>query len=134
MDNFTIKAKYEEVCVQQEQKIEAMQQQLMEQDDRKLLMENEEQDVIDELEAELDKKIKRKQELEDKLRDLTYKVTDMNASHQTLIEQQTEKAKRIIALKAEKIKIDERKARLLQDLHLQETSLRSLREHQQSLS
>jgi hypothetical protein len=42
----------------------------------------------------------------------------MNASHQTLIEQQTEKAKRIIALKAEKIKIDERKARLLQDLHL----------------
>lgn len=76
-------------------------------------MENDEEELLEELEAELDKKIKRKQELEDKLRDLTYKVTDMNASHQTLIEQQTEKAKKIIALRAEKIKMDERKARLL---------------------
>ena len=44
-------------------------------------MENDEEEMLDELEAELDKKIKRKQELEDKLRDLTYKVSDMNASH-----------------------------------------------------
>ena len=81
MDNFTIKAKYEEVCLQQEQKIESMQQQIIEQDQKKVEIENDFEDLMQELDAELDKKIKRKQEIEDKLRELTYKVTDMNASH-----------------------------------------------------
>jgi len=90
MDNYTIQQNHEEVIQAQQEKIEAMNVNIVELDNQKQEQQAKFEQDQQKLEDELNDKTVKKQDLENQVKEMTYRISDLNAARQTLHDKMTE--------------------------------------------
>lgn len=72
------------------------------------------------LEEQLNQKIIRKQMLESQVKEMTYKISDLNAARNTLHEKMCDQDKEVANLKAEKARLEKNRQTILVELRQKE--------------
>ena len=125
MDNYTIKQNHEEVIQAQTEKIEAMNSNIVELDTKRHEETERYNREIKELEDQLNEKIKKKQAIEDKCSQMSFKIQDLESVRNTLQEQMADQERDITKLKQEKATLDSQKKKLQIELQQKQTMLES---------
>lgn len=127
MDNYLIKQNHEEVIAAQTEKIENMNNMIVELDNQKQQISENFEGEKKQLEEKLQAKYNRKQMLEQQVVDMTYNISDLNAARNNLHEKMSEQEKDITHLKAEKARLEKTKQTIFVELSQKESLLEQRR-------
>ena len=75
------------------------------------------------MEEQLNQKILKKQGLESQVKEMTYRISDLNAARNTLHEKMQEQDQEITTLKAEKAHLEKKRQTILVELRQKQTQL-----------